>query len=69
VYAYVLDGQIRSQIAGEQARVYKAGEGWFEAPGARHLLTENPSKTAPARLLVVFVAPTASPIKTPDQDE
>ena len=66
VYAYVLSGEIRSQLAGEPARSYSAGQGWFEPPGARHLLTENVSRTAPARLLVVFVANAGEPLKTPD---
>jgi quercetin dioxygenase-like cupin family protein len=63
VYAYVLSGEIRSQLAGEPARSYRAGQGWFEPPGARHLLTENLSRTAPARLLVVFVANAGEPLK------
>jgi quercetin dioxygenase-like cupin family protein len=66
VYAYVLSGAVRSQLAGEPARTYSAGESWFEPPGARHLLTENLSRTAPARLLAVFVADRDAPLKTPD---
>jgi catalase len=66
VYAYVLSGAVRSQLAGEPARIYSAGESWFEPPGARHLLTENLSRTAPARLLAVFVADRDAPLKTPD---
>jgi quercetin dioxygenase-like cupin family protein len=61
VYAYVLSGTILSQLAGEAARTYRAGEGWFEVPGAHHLLTENPSRTAAARLLVAFVANPGAP--------
>lgn len=66
VYAYVLSGAVRSQMAGEPVRTYRAGQSWFEPPGARHLLTENVSLTAPARLLVVFVAKTGDPLKTSD---
>ena len=66
VYAYVLSGTIRSQLAGEPARTYRTGESWFEPPGARHVLTENPSRTAPARLLVAFIANIGAPLKTPD---
>jgi quercetin dioxygenase-like cupin family protein len=36
IYAYVLSGQIRSQVDGEPARIYRAGEAWFENPGAYH---------------------------------
>src|SRR5262245_32164525 len=56
VFAYVLQGQIRSQVEGEPVKVYKAGEHWTEGPGARHVVSENASKTKPARLLAIFVA-------------
>ena len=66
VYAYVLSGTVRSQLAGEPPRTYRTGQGWFEPPGARHLLTQNVSRKTSARLLVVFVADAGSPLKTPD---
>ena len=66
VYAYVLDGAVRSQLDDEPAKVYQAGQDWFEAPGALHRLTENVSSTEPARLLVVFIADTGAPLKTPE---
>ena len=34
IYAYVLSGAVRSQVDNEPARVYRAGEAWFENPGA-----------------------------------
>jgi quercetin dioxygenase-like cupin family protein len=66
VYAYVLSGSIRSQLDDEPAKVYRTGDDWYEPPGARHKLTENISKSRPARLLVVFVAPTGATLKTPE---
>jgi catalase len=66
VYAYVLSGAVRSQLAGEPVRTYRAAQSWFEPPGARHLVTENLSRTAPARLLVAFVADAGAPLKIPD---
>ncbi len=66
VYAYVLEGSFRSQLAGEPARTYDVGQSWFEPPGADHLLTENLSPSKPARLLVVFVSNTGDPLKTPE---
>jgi quercetin dioxygenase-like cupin family protein len=56
VTAFVVSGAIRSQMAGGPARVYAAGETWFEPSGALHLYAENPSTTATAKLLAVFVA-------------
>jgi quercetin dioxygenase-like cupin family protein len=56
IYAYVLSGEIVSAVDDEKPRVYKTGESWYEAPGAHHPVTRNPSKTKPAKLLVVFIA-------------
>ena len=57
VFAYVLEGEIRSQISdGQPAKVYKAGEFFYEPPGSSHLVSENASETKPAKLLAVFVA-------------
>jgi quercetin dioxygenase-like cupin family protein len=57
VFAYVLSGAIRSQSsASGPAKVYRAGEGFFEPPGSEHLVSENASATEPASLLAVFVA-------------
>ncbi len=55
VYAYVLEGEIRSQVDDEPARVYRPGEGWFEKPGGYHRVSENASDTQRARLLAVFI--------------
>ena len=55
IYAYVLSGAIRSQVDGETVRVYRAGEAWFEKPGAHHRVSANASDTEPARLLAVFI--------------
>jgi quercetin dioxygenase-like cupin family protein len=57
VFAYVLSGKIRSEVSTTgPARVYSAGEGFFESPGSVHRVSENASKTDPASLLAVFVA-------------
>jgi quercetin dioxygenase-like cupin family protein len=66
VYAYVLEGAVRSQLEGEPARVYHQGENWSEQPGAHHLATENTSPTEPAKLLVVFIATTGEQLKVDD---
>jgi quercetin dioxygenase-like cupin family protein len=59
IYAYVVSGEIRSQVDGEPARVYKAGEAWFEKPGAHHRVSANASEIAPARLLAVLIVDAA----------
>jgi quercetin dioxygenase-like cupin family protein len=51
VYAYVVSGQIASQVEGQPERIYRAGESWYETPGAHHLIGRNASNTEPAKLL------------------
>jgi quercetin dioxygenase-like cupin family protein len=58
IVAYVISGAIRSQVEGEPARVYHAGDTWVEDPGARHTISENASATEPAELLAVFLVDT-----------
>ncbi|UAJ09773.1 cupin domain-containing protein [Polymorphobacter megasporae] len=66
LYAYVLEGEVRSQLEGEPLRTYRAGQSWIERPGAHHLVTENTSATRPARVLVTFVSQGGEPLKVPD---
>jgi quercetin dioxygenase-like cupin family protein len=68
IMAYVISGAIRSQVEGEPARVYGAGETWSEAPGAHHTISENASATEPAELLAVFLVDTGDgPLTTDDK--
>ncbi|MEW1776619.1 cupin domain-containing protein [Streptomyces sp. NPDC086777] len=67
VYAYVLEGTVRSQLEGKPVTTYHQGQNWVEQPGAHHLLTENTSPTKAARLLVVFVSDTGAALKTDDR--
>lgn len=55
IYAYVVAGAIESQVNDGPVRVYHAGESFYEEPGATHRVSRNASKTAPAKLLAVFV--------------
>jgi quercetin dioxygenase-like cupin family protein len=57
VYAFVLSGKIRSEVSTSgPAKVYEAGEGFFEPPGSVHRVSENASDTKAASLLAIFVA-------------
>ncbi|QIG99021.1 MULTISPECIES: cupin domain-containing protein [unclassified Bradyrhizobium] len=55
LYVYILQGAIESQLEGEAAHVYRAGDSFFEPPGAHHVLGRNASATEPAKRLAVFV--------------
>jgi quercetin dioxygenase-like cupin family protein len=68
VYAYVLSGAVRSEnSATGPAKVYKAGESFFEPPGSTHLISDNASATKPARLLAVFIAEDGAQLTTFDR--
>lgn len=58
IFGYVLSGEIESQVNDGPRRVYRAGESFYETPGSRHPVSRNASKTAPAKLLAVFVVDT-----------
>ena len=58
IYAIVLEGAIRSSVNDGPVVTYRTGESFSEMPGDRHSVSENASKTAPAKLLAVFVVDT-----------
>jgi quercetin dioxygenase-like cupin family protein len=53
--AYVISGEIVSQVKGQPAKTYKPGEFWYEPAGSEHLVSKNASSTQPAKLLVFMV--------------
>jgi quercetin dioxygenase-like cupin family protein len=68
VYVYVLSGIVRSEnSATGPAKIYTAGESFFEPPGSEHLISENASATEPASLLAVFVADDGAQLTTFDK--
>jgi quercetin dioxygenase-like cupin family protein len=58
IYATVLEGAIRSSVNDGPVVTYRTGQSFSEMPGDRHAVSENASKTAPAKLLAVFVVDT-----------
>jgi quercetin dioxygenase-like cupin family protein len=64
IAATILEGAIRSQVNDGPVTVYKAGETFFEKAGDHHSVSENASKTEPAKLLAVFVVDTAETVLT-----
>src|SRR3569832_2324703 len=67
VLGYVLSGEVRSEnSATGPAKVYKAGETFFEPAGSAHLVSENISATEPAPILAVFIAADGATLTTYD---
>ena len=68
VLVYVLSGEVRSEnSATGPARVYKAGETFFEPAGSAPLVSENISATEPATILAMFIADDGATLTTVDQ--
>ncbi|VVN75940.1 cupin domain-containing protein [Pseudomonas fluorescens] len=63
--AYVLEGEVTSQVNDEKAITYKAGESWYEAAGSRHPVSANASATKPAKLLVFILMGEKDEVLTP----
>lgn len=55
IYATVLEGAIRSSVNSGPVVTYRTGQSFSEIPGDKHSVSENASKTEPAKLLAVFV--------------
>jgi quercetin dioxygenase-like cupin family protein len=69
IYATVLEGAIRSLVNNGPVVTYRAGQSFSEIPGDRHSVSENASKTEPAKLLAVFVVDTdEKELTTPYQE-
>jgi quercetin dioxygenase-like cupin family protein len=64
VTAYITRGEIRSQLGGGPLETFKAGQSFFEPPGATHLVSANASNTEPAELIAVFVADEGAQLTT-----
>jgi quercetin dioxygenase-like cupin family protein len=59
---YVLAGAVRAQVDDGLAVVYEAGESFVEHPWTANSIIENPSRTEPASLLVIFAAAPETPL-------
>jgi quercetin dioxygenase-like cupin family protein len=64
---YVLAGAVRAQADDGLAVVYEAGESFVEHPWTAHSIIENPSRTEPASLLVIFAAAPDTPLPVFDR--
>ena len=57
VMAFVVSGAIASRVDDGPEQTYRAGDAWWEPPGAVHRVSRNASVTEAATLLAIFVAP------------
>ena len=65
VLGYVIEGEFRFQIAGEPERILRAGDIFYEPPGATHVLSESASPDKPARVLAIVIAESGKTLTEP----
>src|SRR3954469_12833017 len=54
-HVYVIDGSVIFGIDDDEPVVLKAGDSFYEPPGALHAVSRNASQEVPASLLAFFV--------------
>lgn len=65
VYVYVTEGTARFGIEGQPVKEVKAGESFFEPPGAVHNVMESASATEGAKAIAVMIVPDGAPLTLP----
>jgi quercetin dioxygenase-like cupin family protein len=66
-FVYVLEGVVEIELEGAPAKVYRAGETFYEDPHQLHISTKNISKTEPARILVYHLSHKGEPLTQPER--
>jgi len=65
VIGYVLEGAVRMQVKGQEEKVYRPGDTFFESPGDIHAVSANVSQDQPARFLAFFLCDRETPLTVP----
>jgi quercetin dioxygenase-like cupin family protein len=65
ILGYILEGEYRFQLEGEQQKVLSTGDVFYEAPCSIHLPSGNASTTKPARILALAFAQKGKEITKP----
>jgi quercetin dioxygenase-like cupin family protein len=66
-FGYVIEGTYEFAINGEPPRLLKAGDVFYEPPGALHSTSRNPSSDKPTKIVVFMVADQNNPSTVPAQ--
>ena len=57
VFGYVLEGEFETALDDQPAKVFKAGETFYEPTGSLHRVSKNASKKGKTRVLAVVLHP------------
>jgi quercetin dioxygenase-like cupin family protein len=64
---YVLEGAVEIAHQGAPAKVYRAGETFYEDPHQLHISTKNRSEAEPARILAYHLSHKGEPLTLPER--
>jgi quercetin dioxygenase-like cupin family protein len=62
VFVYVLQGTLIMQVKGGSSVTLHPGDTYYESPGDVHTVSQNASKTEPAKFLVFIVKDKGAPV-------
>lgn len=65
VLGYVIEGELRFQVAGQSERIVRSGETFWEPPGAVHRVAESASPDRPVRFLAIVIADSGKALVEP----
>ena len=65
VVGYILEGEVRFKLKGQQERTYGVGQVFYEPPDSVHPVSANVSMAKPARVLALIFAQTGSQDSVP----
>jgi quercetin dioxygenase-like cupin family protein len=57
VFGYVLEGEFESALDDQPAKVFKAGETFYEPSGSLHRVSKNPAAKGKTRVVAVILHP------------
>ena len=66
-HRHALEGAVEIELEGVPAKVYRAGETFYEHPQQLHVSTKNGSKTEPARILVYHLSHKGEALTLPER--
>jgi quercetin dioxygenase-like cupin family protein len=65
VIGYVIEGEMQFAINDEPATTLRAGDTFYEPPGARHTVSGNARKDRPVRVVVTIIVPEGAQVTLP----
>jgi quercetin dioxygenase-like cupin family protein len=64
-FVYVIEGAVEVELEGTPAKVYRAGDGFYEDAHQLHVSTKNASASNPARILAYHLSHKGEPLTVP----